>query len=518
MPLEEFTIQEAIDSGRYRIRGGATRFARECCAFEPSEQQEEFFDLLTEMVGSKINCGLFDKGLTDIKPTERERSLSDKYGISIMSAKGTGKDAVIAIACKWFLTMIYSPKIFCTAPTKESLSQILWPEFSKWYNQTDEDGDYTFAFREWIEIEAETIYLKNVPNPKQENGVMKPRTAKINADSGKIQAALSGMHGEHMMVVFDEAAGVHDAVFEALTTTLTGLCNLAIIIFNPHRREGYAVSTHLDENISQNWELLHWSALDSNIVSKTSKERLLRENPIDSDLYRINVLGLPANSSDGTLIPYDWIYEAKLRDILVPLGTDTVIGVDPAGSGKDSTMCCIRHGSVVKKFIEVFATETLDIVKGVLEIAKEYNCKKICVDKIGVGKGVFDLLKRYHPEVYGITVHEKPKKNGFKIYRDELYWRMREAFEGGNIQIPNDPKFEREISGITYEGGKYIEVESKMSMKKRLGNSPDRLDSLLITFHLSDTMLEPLFKEEEDLCPFDEYYESLNNGCTWAGN
>jgi len=304
-------------------------------------------------------------------------------------------------------------------------------------------------------------------------------------------------------------------VFDGLTTTLTGICNIAILIFNPHRRDGYAVKTHYDDKISPFWEKLQWSALDSDVVSESQKKRMALAYPVDSDMYRINVLGLPANSSDGTLIPYDWIYEATLRDPIYAGNERVQLGVDPAGGGKDSTMCCLKVGHHVKEFIEVYAKETIAIAQKILELAKKYKVEVICVDSIGVGKGVYDVLNKYFPTVYGVKVHEKAQTARFKLYRDELYWRLREAFEHGEIIVPDDNKFIEETSGISYKEEKFVEIEQKVSMRKRLGRSPDRLDSLLILMHLSKTMQMNLFEGEEDLYPFDE--QLSKTGTSWMG-
>lgn len=492
------------------------KFAREAVGFSPSNQQSEFFDVLCKMVWAKIWCGDYHKGKTQDNPTPEAWELNKKFGISVMSAKGTGKDAAIVIANKWFLTMFPSPRIVCTAPTKEHLSQVMWSEFAKWYNKTDENGEFIFKLRDMIAIEAETIYLKNSPTPKRE-GVMIQRTAKITSDTGTAEAALSGQHDDYMLIEFDEAAGVHDVVFDGLNSTLTDPCNIAILIFNPHRRTGYAVRTHYDDAVIPFWHQIHWSALDSSVVSESSKERMKLAYPIDSDMYRINVLGLPANQSDGTLIPFDWIYEATLRDPTYAGNERIQLGVDPAGGGKDSTMCCLKAGHHVKEFIEVYAKDTLDIARRILEIAKEKKVEVICVDSIGVGKGVYDMLNKYFPTVYGVQVHETAQNSGrFKIYRNELYWRLRTDFETGTIIIPNDQKFIQEVSGISYKEEKYVEVEQKVSMRKRLGRSPDRLDSLLVLMHLSKTMQSNLFDGELDFYPFDEV-DTSSSGTTWMG-
>ena len=492
------------------------KFAIECCGFKPSNQQKEFLRELCYLVWAKKQVNEYESGLSTYVPTEKEYWYADKFGISIMSAKGTGKDAIVCIASMWFLTLFEIPRIVCTSPTRDHLRQILWSEFSKWHSKTKNDGDFQFLLRDYITVGKEKIYLNppKVPESQQgDKGVMIQKVVGLFTDEGGAEAALSGQHDDYMMILVDEAAGVHDVFFRSALTTLTRLCNFMVLIFNPHRRQGYAYNTHYDDKTSKRWITLQWSALDSDIVTDRHKQMLLETYSEGSDLYRINVLGLPANSSDGTLIPYDWVYAAKEREVILGGDERVLLGVDPAGGGKDSTMCCVKVGHVVKEFIEVQGHETQDQVKAILRICKEFKVDLVCIDSIGVGKGVYDMLKRFKENVYGVKVHEAAKSKGYKIYRDELYWRMREAFEMGDIVIPEDEKFIEEVSGISYITEKETRVERKTDMKKRLGRSPDRLDSLLVLFHLSETMFTPIDDE------FDEFLEEefADSSCSWMG-
>ena len=66
--------------------------------------------------------------------------------------------------------------------------------------------------------------------------------------------------------------------------------------------------------------------------------------------------------------------------------------------------------------------------------------------------------------------------------RAEFSWQLRQPFETGSIAIPEDEDLQDELTQLKYKivssNGK-IRIEEKDEMRKRLGCSPDRADSLM---------------------------------------
>ena len=456
------------------------------------------------------------KILEDMKPSKEEFEMSSKRGISIMSGKGTGKDCSSAWMILWFLCFFRKSRIVCTSPSRDHLKQVLWAEVTKWYNMTDRDGNYMFIFRDWIEIESEKIFNVNYDKPGKAWFAIQI-SPKKDANPEALKGTLGGQHDDNMIILCDESSAIPDAVFEAFDSTMTSRRNFAVLLFNPLIRTGFAHDTHY-KGESERWVKLQWNAEESNIVSKDFIESSLKKyGSRDNDSYRVYVRGLPPTGGEGTLIPFDWIYWAQKRELQADKYQGIILGVDPAGEGKDRTMVAVRKGVEVLEMVNIPDHETIAIVEKVMRVFKQYKAEAICVDSIGVGKGVYDVLNNICSKVYSVKVSESPRKEGYFDYRAELWWRMREVFEKGDISISNDPQLFEELAAPQYENAKgRIRIEPKKSIKKRLGRSPDKADALLLTFHLDDSLFSP---HETDIYDMLDDSGGGNHGSNdWMGS
>ncbi|MEP6756636.1 MAG: hypothetical protein ABJA67_14115, partial [Chthonomonadales bacterium] len=80
--------------------------------------------------------------------------------------------------------------------------------------------------------------------------------------------------------------------------------------------------------------------------------------------------------------------------------------------------------------------------------------------------------------------------------RAEIYWRLRERFQSGEISLPENRQMADELASLRYDiasNGK-IKMESKDDMKKRGVGSPDIADMLAMLF---DPFNEPLLETRE---------------------
>ncbi len=71
------------------------------------------------------------EALSKLIKTKREGQARDILGISIMSGKGTGKDAWSSWAILWFMTCFSYPKVPCVSVSADQLNKVLWSEISK---------------------------------------------------------------------------------------------------------------------------------------------------------------------------------------------------------------------------------------------------------------------------------------------------------------------------------------------------------------------------------------------------
>ena len=78
----------------------------------------------------------------------------DILGVSIMSGKGTGKDAVTSWAMIWFMFCFPFPKIPCVSVSGDQLNKVLWSELSKWLSHS--------AVKEFFVLQNDKLFRKDV--------------------------------------------------------------------------------------------------------------------------------------------------------------------------------------------------------------------------------------------------------------------------------------------------------------------------------------------------------------------
>lgn len=430
-----------------------------------STQQKVLLQTLAALVLAK--CKKFE----GTPLTKEEETLANKIGISVMSGRGTGKDASAAMAIAWFLTCFKKALIPVTAPSAHQLRDVLWKELSKWIHHG--------PAKDWLIWQSDKIYHKACDGREW---FAVGRTANPRSTIDEQTETLSGFHEDYMMIAVDEASGVADPVFNPLEGTLTGKCNFILMIFNPTRSTGFALESHRKQR--DRWVCLHWDAEDSELVTKESIEEKAKANGRDSNFFRINVKGLPPNSDQNLLIQWDWVMNAVNRDIL-PLETDIdVMGLD-VGGGDDESVIIRRRGPIAYE-TEQTSTDNSETLTGwalrrILDKAPQY----VMVDAIGMGWGIAGNIRSRQSisQVIDVNVAETASEDKrFHRLRDELWWRLRESFEKGTISIPDDPILIAQLTNIKFDepGGK-IKVEGKNELRKRGVNSPNRADALCMT-------------------------------------
>jgi len=211
----------------------------------------------------------------------------------------------------------------------------------------------------------------------------------------------------------------------------------------------------------------------------------------------VRIQGLPPTSQADVLIAWDWVQAAVGRDILPADHSRWVYGVDVARSGEDPSILMKRRGGVVGEIKMFTKIETMQLVGWIVrEYADDQELgiapAAIFIDVIGLGAGVYDRLREMgYPAVpvYVANVADDSIKYGRK--RNELWWRVREKFEGGTISIPDDRELIDELSTQkvhppTSTG--LMQVYSKAEMRKQGYKSPNKADALCLTFAGGDTV------------------------------
>jgi hypothetical protein len=188
-----------------------------------------------------------------------------------------------------------------------------------------------------------------------------------------------------------------------------------------------------------------------------------------------------------------------------------ILGLDVGGGG-DLTVCCIRQGWTVKEFRTFNSKDTLEIVNWAKQLIEFYEPAKVGVDGIGIGRGVYDLLRAEFGSII-VFVDARGKtdnKDKFKNRRSQLYFNMAQAFINNMFVIPDNQILVEELSAIKQKDPgdmSVFQIQSKALMSK----SPNHADSLMLTMPFDPIKLLQQQKEVES----SKYQHHDANSYSW---
>lgn len=395
---------------------------------------------------------------------------------STRAGHGVGKGVVIAILALWFPLCHYDAKCVLTANSQDQLRVNNWAEIRKWSRRLPE------ALYQQIQIDEETLYVKAQP----EMAFVVRRTAsKHNPE------ALQGVHAKHVLYLVDEASGIFDLVFEIAQGSLSTKGAIACLFSNPTRTTGFFAETH--KRLRHIWKCRRVSCEDVPRARGHIQE-IIETYGKESNRYRVRVLGEFPTQDDDTVIPLELIEAAKGRNIQAN-AVWPVWGLDVARFGDDRTVLTKRQGNVLLEPPIIWKNKTTTQIAGLVSheyqiTLNDFKPEEICIDVIGYGAGVVDILSErgspFKGRVTGINVAETAATSTLDHrQRDELWWRGREWFEARNCSIPvkgcEDLIAELSTPTYTFTSSGQRVVMRKDEMKKDLGFSPDIADSFLLS-------------------------------------
>ena len=389
--------------------------------------------------------------------------------VTVYSGRGISKTFSLALLTLWFLYTREHARVIVTGPKFDQLKITVWAEIQKWLTRS-----YLQDELRWT---SERLY--HYSSPGTWFGRIITAAEKEN---------ISGIHADHVLWLIDEASNVEDEMIENILGGMTDLECKIVMTGNPTKVTGmFYKSFTLDKD---NWFPLQFSSEKSARKNKLWFKRM-QKYPRESDMYRVNVLGLPPQGNPKAVISLTDICAARDRDIRKP-EPYLEMGVDPASEGNDLFTIALRHGL---KLIEVKTyAKTKSPTEGnflVLKMLREYRAKtklkckcRIKIDNGGYGASIRQLLalnEKDNIEVipinFGRIKHEEYVDNITKMWF-ELDQMINE------ISLPNDEELIEELCSREWTAvdQSKVKVELKDKFKERLGRSPDRSDAVVMCF------------------------------------
>lgn len=408
---------------------------------------------------------------------EALRAINDHDRLAIRSGHGVGKSCFLAWVILWLLVTRSEIKIPCTANNSSQLHDVLWAEIGKWHRRM------LPLLRNMLVVTSDRVMRLH----REDQAFAVARTARRENPE-----AFQGFHSGNLFFLIDEASGVDEVIFQAGRGSMSTEGAKTLMTGNPTRRTGYFHDAFNPKpGKPQRWFTMKVAGFDSSQVTQLSMDEWKEDYGENSNEYRVRVLGEFPKADDDAVIPYDWIAQARSREVeRVP--APVIWGVDVARFGSDRSAVAKRMANHLLE--PVTSWQGLDIAQTSGRIVAMYETtpnflkpKEIMVDAIGMGAGVADNLRAEGLPAKAVQVSEKPGIfDRYLRLRDELWFKVREWFQEQDV-VMNDEKLAAELSTVSYEitqAGK-IRVESKDEMKKRGLRSPDLADAFCLTFAAS---------------------------------
>lgn len=174
------------------------------------------------------------------------------------------------------------------------------------------------------------------------------------------------------------------------------------------------------------------------------------------------------------------------------------LGVDPARFGDDRTSLCLRQGRKVHWIRSYTKKSTMEVAGLVLKAIEETGADQCAVDVGGLGAGVYDrleeLVDQSKCQLVQVNSGSSPiDEVKYKNKRAEMWGETKEWLEKQPADLPDDDEIQADLTQIKYkyDSSNRLQMESKDDMKKRGLRSPDKADSLGLTF------AEPVRKQKK---------------------
>lgn len=393
---------------------------------------------------------------------------------AVSAGHGVGKSGLVSWVILWAISTRENTRGVVTANTAGQLQTKTWAELAKWHK--------LFVAKELFTLTATALYSSD-PERKQTWRIDAVPWSKENTE------AFAGLHnkGSRVLLIFDEASAIDDLIWEVAEGALTDADTQIIwcAYGNPTRTTGrfHKVCTRPGA-----WT---YNRVDSRTVRFTNKGQIaewVKEYGEDSDFVRVRVKGQFPRAGFANFISPELVEQARRRENprMSYMAFQKIMAIDPARFGDDFSVITLRQGNKVHWQVAMNGFDGPELCGRVVELVrKEGNIACIAYDANGNGADLDSALRRAPdlptliPVMWGVPA--KDDKQYFN-QRSEAWGKMRDWLATG--EIPDDDVLADELCSLDYgyDGLFRIQLESKADAKKRGVQSPDRADSLAISF------------------------------------
>jgi len=416
--------------------------------------QRKFLD----KVGKRLRAGAVDAG--------------EVIRMARASGHGIGKSALVSMLIKWAFDTFEDTRGVVTANTDLQLRTKTWAEVSKWHQMS--------LTQHWATLTATALISKAPGHDK---------TWRIDAvpwSEGNTEA-FAGLHneGKRLLLIFDEASAIADKVWEVAEGALTDLGTEIIwaVFGNATRNTG-----EFRECFRKHARRWDHEQIDSRTVEGTNLvelQAMVDAHGEDSDRVKVRIRGLFPSMSAKQFISQkdvDAAYGRHLRPEQYNFAPK-ILTLDPAWEGDDELVFSLRQGLMFRVLRTMAKNDNDIVIANILaQMEDEHRADAVFVD-FGYGTGIVSAGKTMGRTWRLVNFAGEAGDKGCLNKRAEMWKLARDWLkEGGAIE--EDPQLRDELTApetVARLDGK-IQIESKKDMKKRGLPSPNRADSLVLSF------------------------------------
>ena len=461
-------------------------------------------DLIAKFKGDPI---LFFTKVLDVKEEHvwdkmREIALSvqNNQFTCVKAGNSLSKSYTMARIALWFLYTHYPSTVVTTAPSNFQVEEIIWREIRGAHSNAKVPlgGEPLKA-----SLDLQTVY----GGGKWFATGFATRPDTVTQQATRFQ----GFHNEHVLIIFDEAAGIEPEIWEAKDKLVTNPNVKFVAIGNPTVSSGNFVDCFKDKRYNK----ITVSVLDSpnykqnRIVIPGLSGREFVEQTIEkygegSNQYKAMVTGEIPDDDIDSLISIAWIESAEKRKVLdTPYKYKKRFVVwDVADGGDDAHVIKAFENTTEIEEVVVRNKKIEEVEPYVWRLLRKIQGNCIVVDADGIGRVATSLLEQSVDRATKIIAFEGSSTDvnepqTFLNRRHESHWRMREMFEKGQLCISSNPEQREELASVKLVDHRkgFIAIEPKKDLKQRLGRSPDHGDCIMMMCGTFDEI--PIVSKED---------------------
>lgn len=394
--------------------------------------------------------------------------------IAVSSGKGIGKSALVSMVIDWAMSTCGDCKVVVTANTGTQLATKTQPEVSKWTRLSFNSH--------WWEVKATSITTKQ---PKHER---EWRTDFIPWSKENMEA-FSGLHneGKRLLVIFDEASGIHDTIWANTEGTLTDESTEIIWLAFGNPTRPYGRFRECFGRYAHRWKTFQIDARTVEGTNHDEQARQVADHGEDSYHVRIWIRGeFPLAGADQFIPPAD-VDRARKNKASSVDGLPKILSCDVARFGDDQSVIGYRQGRKIVILEKLRGKDTAFVGERLIHWKEREKPDAIVIDGDGLGAGTVDHL-RFRGftdrvfEFHGNATPVTPKKYINK--RSECWGLLRDWLSEPGSEVPDDPELADDLIGplYFYNNDGQVCLEQKDDMKERGLHSPDCGDMAAMTF------------------------------------